>query len=70
MEGPDEVPGVVLPIPGDHAAGGHHPVPHPLQPVQHLPRGDAELHDLLLVIVSLRLVGHLLSQEPGLREEC
>ena len=30
---PDEVPGVVLPVPGDHAAGGDHPVPHPLQSI-------------------------------------
>ena len=36
MEGPDEVPGVVLPVAGDHTAGGHHPVPHPLQTVQDL----------------------------------
>ena len=36
MKGPDEVPGVVLPVPGDHAAGGHHPVPHPLQTVEDL----------------------------------
>ena len=36
MKGPDEVPGVVLPVPGDHAAGGHHPVAHPLQTVQNL----------------------------------
>ena len=36
MEGPDEVPGVVLPVPGDHTAGGHHPVAHPLQTVEDL----------------------------------
>ena len=36
MEGPDEVPGVVLPVAGDHTAGGHHPVPHPLQTVEDL----------------------------------
>ena len=60
MEGPDEVPGVVLPVAGDHTAGGHHPVPHPLQTVEDLPGRDAELHDLLLVVVVLRLVGDLL----------
>ena len=36
VQGPDEVPGVVLPIPGDHAAGGDHSVAHPLQPVEDL----------------------------------
>ena len=36
VHGPDEVPGVVLPIPGDHAAGGDHSVAHPLQPVEDL----------------------------------
>ena len=33
---PYEVPGVVLPIASDHTAGGHHPVPHPLQAIEHL----------------------------------
>ena len=56
MKGPDEVPGVVFPVPGDHAAGGHHPVAHPLQTVEDLPGGDAELHHFLLVVVILRLV--------------
>ena len=36
MQGPDEVPGVVLAVAGDHAAGGDHSVAHPLQPVEYL----------------------------------
>ena len=53
---PYEVPSVVLSISGDDTAGGHHPVPHPLQAIEHLPGGDAELHNFLLVIVSLGLI--------------
>ena len=60
MEGPDEVPGVMLPVPSDDAAGGHHPVPHSLQPVEDLPGRNAELHNFLLVVVILRLVRDLL----------
>ena len=56
MKGPDEVSGVVLPVPGDDAAGGHHPVAHPLQTIEDLPGRDAELHNFLLVVVILRLV--------------
>ena len=56
MKGPDEVPGVVLPVAGDDAAGGDHPVAHPLQAVEDLPGGDAELHNFLLVVVVLWLV--------------
>ena len=66
MKGPDEVPGVVLPVPGDDAAGGHHPVAHPLQTVEDLPGRDAELHNFLLVVVILRLVWDLLWEESGL----
>ena len=65
---PYEVPGVVLSISGDDTAGGDHPVPHPLQAIEHLPGGDAELHNFLLVIVSLGLIWHLLRELPRL--EC
>ena len=46
----------MLPVPGDDAAGGDHPVAHPLQAIQHLPGRNTELHGLLLVVVILRLV--------------
>ena len=36
MHRPDEVPGVVLPVAGDHAARGDHSVAHPLQPIEDL----------------------------------
>ena len=68
MQRPDEVPGVVLPVAGDHAAGGDHPVPHPLQTVQHHPGGHAELRHLLLVTVGLGLVAQLLRQEAHLQD--
>ena len=42
MQRPDEVPGVVLPVPRHHAARAHHPVPHPLQTVQNL--GNIEIY--------------------------
>jgi len=63
---PYEVPGVMLPIASDHTAGGHHPVPHPLQAIEHHPSGHTELCHLLLVAVTLRLVAELLRQEPHL----
>ena len=68
VQGPDEVPGVVLAVAGDHAAGGDHPVPHPLQTVEHHPGGHAELRHLLLVTVGLGLVAQLLRQEAHLQD--
>ena len=40
MQGPDEVPGVVLPVSCDHAAGGDYSVAHPLQPIEYLHNDD------------------------------
>ena len=40
MQGPDEVPGVVLPVSCDHAAGGDYSVAHPLQPIEYLHNND------------------------------
>ena len=36
VHGPDEVPGVVLPVSCDHAAGGDYSVAHLLQPIEDL----------------------------------
>ena len=33
MHGPDEIPGVMLAIPSDHAAGSNNAVAHPLKTI-------------------------------------
>ena len=55
VEGPDEVPGVVLPVPGDHAAGGHHPVPHSLQTVQNLQLFSKSIFFMNILISYIRI---------------